>query len=108
MLNESETLSHARVNLTPNPPAKREEPHFTGYCLSYLLLAPHEARVLPTPYEREIERLRKLPVEVETDEDPDFDNEDNGPEDALKKIFSDHESLCEHDTESEEGGDCGN
>ncbi|GBN43738.1 hypothetical protein AVEN_219641-1, partial [Araneus ventricosus] len=39
---------------------------------------------------------------------PDFDNEDNGPEDVLEEIFSDHESFCEHDTESEEDGDSGN
>ncbi|GBN22859.1 hypothetical protein AVEN_237221-1 [Araneus ventricosus] len=45
---------------------------------------------------------------VETDEDPDFDNEDNGPEDVLEEIFSDHESFCEHDTEYEEDGDSGN
>ncbi|GBM25834.1 hypothetical protein AVEN_32500-1, partial [Araneus ventricosus] len=53
---------------------------------------------------KEIERLRKLPAEVETEEDPDFDN---GPEDVLEEIFSDHESFCEHDTESEEDGDSG-
>ncbi|GBL95871.1 hypothetical protein AVEN_227118-1 [Araneus ventricosus] len=46
--------------------------------------------------------LRKLLAEVETDEDPDFDNEDNGHENVLEEIFSDHESFCEHDTESEE------
>ncbi|GBN75319.1 hypothetical protein AVEN_142940-1 [Araneus ventricosus] len=40
--------------------------------------------------------------------DFDFDNEDNGPEDDLEEIFSDHESFCEHDTESEEDGDSGN
>ncbi|GBL82110.1 hypothetical protein AVEN_21066-1, partial [Araneus ventricosus] len=34
-----------------------------------------------------MERLRKFLAEVETDEDPDFDNEDNGPEDALEEIF---------------------
>ncbi|GBN66133.1 hypothetical protein AVEN_215814-1 [Araneus ventricosus] len=44
----------------------------------------------------------------ETDEDPDFENEDNRPGDVLEEIFSDHESFCEHDTESEEGGDPGN
>ncbi|GBN18160.1 hypothetical protein AVEN_127197-1 [Araneus ventricosus] len=63
---------------------------------------------MPTPYEKEMERLRKLLAEVETDEDPDFDNEDNGPEDVLEEIFSDHESFCEHDTESEEDGGSGN
>ncbi|GBN52543.1 hypothetical protein AVEN_185533-1 [Araneus ventricosus] len=47
-------------------------------------------------------RLCKLLAEVETDEYPDFDNEDNGPEDVLEEIFSDHESFSEHDTESEE------
>ncbi|GBN56193.1 hypothetical protein AVEN_231676-1 [Araneus ventricosus] len=55
-----------------------------------------------------MEHLRKLLAEVETDEDPDFDNEDNGPEGVLEEIFSDHESFCEHDTESEEDGDSGN
>ncbi|GBN60642.1 hypothetical protein AVEN_28771-1 [Araneus ventricosus] len=55
-----------------------------------------------------MERLSKLLAEVETDEDPDFDNEDNGPEDHLEENFSDHESFGEHDTESEEDGDSGN
>ncbi|GBL79404.1 hypothetical protein AVEN_92589-1 [Araneus ventricosus] len=50
---------------------------------------------MPTPYKKE--RSRKLLTEVETDED-------NGPEDVLEEIFSDHESFCEHDTESEDGG----
>ncbi|GBM64306.1 hypothetical protein AVEN_189111-1 [Araneus ventricosus] len=45
-----------------------------------------------------MERLHKIIAEVETDEDPDFDNEDNGPEDVLEDIFSDHESFWEHDT----------
>ncbi|GBM94822.1 hypothetical protein AVEN_26533-1 [Araneus ventricosus] len=52
-----------------------------------------------------MERLRKFLAEVETDEDPDFDNEANGPEDVLDDIFSDHESFCEHDTESESGNE---
>ncbi|GBM84092.1 hypothetical protein AVEN_40842-1 [Araneus ventricosus] len=52
-----------------------------------------------------MERLRKLLAEVENEEDPDFDN---GPEDVLEEIFPDHESFCEHDTESEEDGDSGN
>ncbi|GBM51099.1 hypothetical protein AVEN_216870-1 [Araneus ventricosus] len=63
---------------------------------------------MPASYEKEMERLRKLLAEVETDEDPNFDNEDNGPEDVLKEIFSDHESFSEHDTESESDGDSGN
>ncbi|GBM54125.1 hypothetical protein AVEN_119854-1 [Araneus ventricosus] len=54
-----------------------------------------------------MEHLRKLLAEVETDEDPDFDSEDNGPEDVLEEFFSDHERFCEHDTESEEDGDSG-
>ncbi|GBN47245.1 hypothetical protein AVEN_208391-1, partial [Araneus ventricosus] len=29
-----------------------------------------------------MERLRKFLAEFETNEDPDFDNEDNGPEDV--------------------------
>ncbi|GBN33979.1 hypothetical protein AVEN_208296-1 [Araneus ventricosus] len=65
----------------------------------YLLLT------MPTPYEKEMERLRKFLSEVETEEDPAFDNE---PEDVLEEIFSDHESFCEHDTESEEDRDSGN
>ncbi|GBO07190.1 hypothetical protein AVEN_274885-1 [Araneus ventricosus] len=52
-----------------------------------------------------MERLRKLLAEVETDEDPDFDNEDNG---CLEDILSYHESFSEHDTMSEEDGDSGN
>ncbi|GBL83873.1 hypothetical protein AVEN_176797-1, partial [Araneus ventricosus] len=55
---------------------------------------------MPTPYEKEMERLRKLLAEVETDEDPDFEGEDNGSEDV-----SDHESFWEHETELEEDGD---
>ncbi|GBM03148.1 hypothetical protein AVEN_200835-1 [Araneus ventricosus] len=55
-----------------------------------------------------MEHLRKLLAEIETDEDPDFDNEDNGSEDVLEEIFSDHESFCERDTESEEDKDSGN
>ncbi|GBO38419.1 hypothetical protein AVEN_193620-1, partial [Araneus ventricosus] len=52
--------------------------------------------------------LRKLIAEVETDEDPDFDNEGDGSEDVLEGIFPDQESFCEHDTELEEDGDSGN
>ncbi|GBN39067.1 hypothetical protein AVEN_106612-1 [Araneus ventricosus] len=55
-----------------------------------------------------MERLRKLLAEVETDEDPYFDHEDNGPEDVLEEIFSEHERFCEHDTQSEEDEDSGN
>ncbi|GBM51549.1 hypothetical protein AVEN_130223-1 [Araneus ventricosus] len=51
-----------------------------------------------------LERLRKLRTEVETYEDSDFDNGDNGPGDVLEEIFSDHENVSEQDTESEEGG----
>ncbi|GBM94211.1 hypothetical protein AVEN_142998-1 [Araneus ventricosus] len=47
-----------------------------------------------------MDRLCKLLAEVETDEDPDFYNADNGPENALEEIFSDPESFCELDTES--------
>ncbi|GBM19513.1 hypothetical protein AVEN_200855-1, partial [Araneus ventricosus] len=32
-------------------------------------------------------RFRKLLAEVETDEDPDFDSDDNVPEDVLEEIF---------------------
>ncbi|GBM15458.1 hypothetical protein AVEN_142119-1 [Araneus ventricosus] len=55
-----------------------------------------------------MDALRKLLAEVETDEDPDFDIEDNGPEDVLEQIFSDHESFCQHETKPEEDGDSGN
>ncbi|GBN03634.1 hypothetical protein AVEN_198019-1 [Araneus ventricosus] len=58
--------------------------------------------------EKETERLRKLLAEIETDEDPDFDNEGNGHEDVLEDIFSDHENFCEHNMESEKDGDSGN
>ncbi|GBN72904.1 hypothetical protein AVEN_57803-1 [Araneus ventricosus] len=47
-------------------------------------------------------RLRKLLAEVETGEESNFDNEDNGPEDVLEEILLDHESFSEHDSESEE------
>ncbi|GBM41490.1 hypothetical protein AVEN_229119-1 [Araneus ventricosus] len=53
-----------------------------------------------------MECLRKLLAE--TDEDPDLDNEDNGPEDTLEEIFPHHESFGEHDTESESDGDSAN
>ncbi|GBO03747.1 hypothetical protein AVEN_23261-1 [Araneus ventricosus] len=52
--------------------------------------------------------FRKLLAEDETDEDPDFDSEDNGPEVVLEDIFSDHEYFREHDKESEEVGDSRN
>ncbi|GBM25647.1 hypothetical protein AVEN_82763-1 [Araneus ventricosus] len=63
---------------------------------------------ISTSYEKEMERLRKLFAEVETDDDSDFDNEDNGSEDILAENFSNHESFREYDTESEEDGDSGN
>ncbi|GBM49549.1 hypothetical protein AVEN_15710-1 [Araneus ventricosus] len=63
---------------------------------------------MPSSYEKEMERLRKIIAEIETAEDSDFDNEDNGPEDILEENFSDRASFSEHDTESEEDGDSGN
>ncbi|GBM82254.1 hypothetical protein AVEN_216087-1 [Araneus ventricosus] len=63
---------------------------------------------MPTPYKKEIERLRNLLAEVETDEYPDFDNEDNGSEDVLEENLSDHDSFSERNKESEEDGDSGN
>ncbi|GBM49059.1 hypothetical protein AVEN_155818-1 [Araneus ventricosus] len=51
---------------------------------------------MPTPYEKEMEPLRKLRAEVETDEDADFDN---GPEDGLEDTFSVRESFSKYDTE---------
>ncbi|GBN39193.1 hypothetical protein AVEN_62232-1 [Araneus ventricosus] len=53
---------------------------------------------------RELGRLLKFLGEVETDEDSDFNDEDNGPEGVLEENCSDHENFSEHDTESEEGG----
>ncbi|GBM17693.1 hypothetical protein AVEN_202848-1 [Araneus ventricosus] len=63
---------------------------------------------MPTPYEKEIGRLRKPLVEVETNEYSDHENEDNLPEGVLEENFSNLESFSEHDTESEEAGDSGN
>ncbi|GBM89643.1 hypothetical protein AVEN_109634-1 [Araneus ventricosus] len=57
---------------------------------------------MTTPYEKEMECLRKLLAEVEIDEDSDFDNEDNGHGDVLEENFSDHECFSEHDTEESE------
>ncbi|GBN37108.1 hypothetical protein AVEN_84896-1 [Araneus ventricosus] len=47
----------------------------------YLLLT------MPTPFEKEMQRLHKLLAEVETDKDSDFGNEDNGPGDILEEKF---------------------
>ncbi|GBN22400.1 hypothetical protein AVEN_245392-1 [Araneus ventricosus] len=63
---------------------------------------------MPTPYEKEMERLLKLLAAVRTGKDSDFDNEDKGPDDILKENFSGHESFSEHDTKSEKHGDSGN
>ncbi|GBM51824.1 hypothetical protein AVEN_226752-1 [Araneus ventricosus] len=63
---------------------------------------------MPNSYEKEMERLCQLFAEIETDEDSDVDNEENGPEDILEENFSNHESFSEHDTESEGEGDSGN
>ncbi|GBM52096.1 hypothetical protein AVEN_131113-1 [Araneus ventricosus] len=63
---------------------------------------------MSTPSEKEIELLRKLLLEVETDEDSNFDSEDNGPEDVLEENFSDHENFRQDDTESLKDGDSGN
>ncbi|GBN10730.1 hypothetical protein AVEN_208153-1 [Araneus ventricosus] len=52
-----------------------------------------------------MELLHKLLAEIETDEDSDFQNEDNGPENNLENNFSNHEIFSEHDTESEEDAD---
>ncbi|GBM63891.1 hypothetical protein AVEN_268812-1 [Araneus ventricosus] len=67
----------------------------------YLLLT------IPTSYEKKWSVYVNFLAEVETDEDSDFSNEDNGPEDILEEIFSDHESFTEHDAKSEEDGDSG-
>ena len=60
---------------------------------------------MATPYEKEMELLRMLLTEVETDADSDFDNEEIETE---EEKFSDHEIFSEHDTESEEVGDSEN
>ncbi|GBN14372.1 hypothetical protein AVEN_275147-1 [Araneus ventricosus] len=56
-------------------------PNHSINCCIYLLLT------MPTPYE-EMKCLRKLLAEVETDEMPDFDSEDNGPEDVIEVNFT--------------------
>ncbi|GBN88058.1 hypothetical protein AVEN_258605-1 [Araneus ventricosus] len=61
-----------------------------------------------TSYEKEMERLRKILPEVETDEDSDFDSGDIEPENILEENFMNHESFSEQDTESEEDRDSGN
>ncbi|GBM70658.1 hypothetical protein AVEN_134184-1, partial [Araneus ventricosus] len=58
---------------------------------------------MPTSYEREMKRLRKLLAEVETETH--FDNEH---EDILEENCSDHENFSELDTVLEEDGDYGN
>ncbi|GBM50256.1 hypothetical protein AVEN_141870-1 [Araneus ventricosus] len=63
---------------------------------------------MPTPYEKEMELLRKLLAGAETGKDSDCDNEDNGPEVVTEENFKDHESLMNHDTESEDDGDSRN
>ncbi|GBN00223.1 hypothetical protein AVEN_38739-1 [Araneus ventricosus] len=63
---------------------------------------------MPTSYENEMEHLLKLLAEIETDEDPDVGNEDNGPDDALEENFSYQDIFREHDTESKKDGDSGN
>ncbi|GBM43697.1 hypothetical protein AVEN_26563-1 [Araneus ventricosus] len=55
-----------------------------------------------------MEHLPKVIAEIQTDEEPEFDNEDNGPGDVSEENFLDHESFREQDTESEEDGDSGN
>ncbi|GBN16097.1 hypothetical protein AVEN_44766-1 [Araneus ventricosus] len=57
---------------------------------------------------KEMERLQKRLDVVETHENSDFDNEDNGSEDVLEENFAHHESFSEHDTESVEDRDSGN
>ncbi|GBN18721.1 hypothetical protein AVEN_137462-1 [Araneus ventricosus] len=78
------------------------------HCFPFLNRRIYLLLTKPTSYEKEMQRLRKLLDKVESDEDSDFSNEDNGPEDILEENFSDHESFSEHDTESEEDGYPGN
>ncbi|GBL98385.1 hypothetical protein AVEN_187724-1 [Araneus ventricosus] len=63
---------------------------------------------MPTPYEEEMALLRKRLAEIEIDEDSDFENEDNGLGNNLEDNFSNYDSFCEHDMESEDDGDSGN
>ncbi|GBL89640.1 hypothetical protein AVEN_104602-1 [Araneus ventricosus] len=105
--------------MNPIPPQKPDSGGFghldqlfhADYNVSSFLSFPNRSIYLllttPTTFEKEMERLRKRFAGVETDDDSDFDNENNGPEDNLEENFSNHESLSEHDTESEEDGDSG-
>ncbi|GBL91948.1 hypothetical protein AVEN_102526-1 [Araneus ventricosus] len=65
--------------------------NYSGYNFSSLLSFPNRIIYLlltmATPFENEMEYAHKILAEVETDEDSDFDNEDNGPEDILEEIF---------------------
>ncbi|XP_054706863.1 uncharacterized protein LOC129216672 [Uloborus diversus] len=61
---------------------------------------------MPTPYEKEMEHLRSLLAEVESDEES--IDEENAVDNFLEEHFSDHENFSEHDTESEEDGDSEN
>ncbi|GBM81525.1 hypothetical protein AVEN_227778-1 [Araneus ventricosus] len=68
-----------------------------AYNVSSLLFFPNRIiyplLTMPTPFEKEMERLYKLLAEVETDED--------------SENFSDHENFSEYDAESEEDGNSG-
>ncbi|GBM82579.1 hypothetical protein AVEN_208183-1 [Araneus ventricosus] len=64
---------------------------------------------MPTPYGKVIHSLCERLSKVETDEHPDFDKDDNKPEDVLEEIFLImKERFSEHYLESEGDGDSGN
>ncbi|GBN09973.1 hypothetical protein AVEN_159694-1 [Araneus ventricosus] len=62
-------------------------------CFTWLIRSAHcfpcriEVFTCFPAYEKEMECLRKLLAEVETDEDSDFDKEDNGHEYDLEETF---------------------
>ncbi|GBO11947.1 hypothetical protein AVEN_242916-1, partial [Araneus ventricosus] len=55
---------------------------------------------MPTPFEKEMERLHTLLAEVETDEDSDFDN---GHEKIFEDNLSDHENFSGHYPDGDSG-----
>ncbi|GBM77027.1 hypothetical protein AVEN_67133-1 [Araneus ventricosus] len=78
----------------------RPEPYRADNVATRAFLRKKGMSEVSTPYKREIDLLRKLLAEVETDDDSDFDDEDIESEDVSEEIFSDHESFSEHQKES--------
>ncbi|GBN26170.1 hypothetical protein AVEN_33962-1 [Araneus ventricosus] len=89
------TLPSARLRVTPRSARLRVTLRSASLRSAFLRVALRSVRprglttvqAIPTPYGKGILRLHKLLAEVETDEDPEFDNEDNGPEDVLEVNF---------------------